>query len=222
MVCINSDVCVGNPREKLYYCNYLPALKPTAFVTIFCLSNSLRMWWQVTESLATCLLSLPLPSVIQYKNAPELPGFICQGNNVFSIALHPEYLQIQMNFQGGHRGLHSGSIRNESLINVRNEHFRWNSVGHQAQFAREGWTKSLVFEAGEVQGENGIYALTKVVLLILQPLSSHPNSPGCCPGPLEGWKTAPEQNQFIPNPPLEQFNGKWGAHGEFELAATSP
>lgn len=190
MVCINSDVCVGNPTEKLYYCNYLPPLKPTAFVTIFCLSNSLRMWWQVTESLATCLLPLPLPlhAAIQYKNAPELPGFICQGNNVFSIALHLERLQVQMNFQGGHRGLNSGSIRNESLINVRNEHFRWNSVGHQAQFAREGWTKSLVFEAGEVQGENGICALTKVVLLILQPLflpSQQPRVLPWAPGELE-------------------------------------
>lgn len=45
--------------------------------------------------------------------------------------LYLEHLQVQMNFQSGHKGLHSESIRNV-IINVRNEHFRWNSEGHKA------------------------------------------------------------------------------------------
>lgn len=173
-------------------------------------------------------ISCNLPALFAFSFAcchsvqtPEIPGVIWQGNNVLSIALH-QHLRVQMNLQSGHKGLHFGSIRNESLINVRNECFRWSSVGHKAQFAREGWTKSLGLEAGEIQGGNGICVLTKVMLLILHHLSSHPKGPRCCPEPLEGWKTAPEQNNFIPNPPLEQFNGKWGGQGELEPGATPP
>lgn len=37
---------------------------------------------------------------------------------------------------------------------------------------------------------------------------------------LENWKTAPKQNQIIPNPPRGQFNGKWCGQGELQPSAT--
>lgn len=137
MGCINSYVCVRNSTEKLYYCNYLPALKPTAFVTIFCLSNFLRMWWQVIESLGTsCSFCLFLCMLSFSTNAPELQDLFAKETTSFPCSV-PGTSPSTNEFS-------EWSQRSAFWINQECHHkcqkwaFQGELRGTQSQFAREG------------------------------------------------------------------------------------